>query len=174
MVPAPRRAAAQPREEAACPSFARPSCCSPASSRRRRWRSRCASRSRSRRAPDQVWQAIGDFCSIAEWHPAIARCAAGEQNGATLRTLTTVDGAVLVERRVQHSEEGMSYSYQIVESPLPVADYEATLAVMDSAGGALITWSGEFAAAGAADAEARAVIEDLYAAGLAALRERLR
>jgi len=125
-------------------------------------------------APERVWQAIGEFCSIAEWHPAVARCAAGEQDGAALRTLTTVDGAVLVERRVQHSEEGMSYSYQIVESPLPVADYEATLAVMDSAGGSMITWSGEFAAAGAPDAEAQAVIEDLYAAGLAALRERLR
>jgi len=124
--------------------------------------------------PEQVWQAIGDFCSIAEWHPAVTRCAASDQDGATLRTLTTVDGAVLVERRVQHSEEGMSYSYQIVESPLPVADYEATLAVMDSAGGSLITWSGEFAARGAADAEARALIEELYAAGLAALRERLR
>jgi len=57
---------------------------------------------------------------------------------------------------------------------LPVADYEATLAVMDSAGGSMITWSGEFAAAGAPDAEARAVIEELYEAGLAGLRERLR
>jgi hypothetical protein len=125
-------------------------------------------------SPEQVWQAIGGFCSIAEWHPAVARCAAGEQDGAALRKLTTVDGAMLVERRVQYSEEGMSYSYQIVESPLPVEDYEATLAVMDSAGGSMITWSGEFVAAGAPDAEARTAIEDLYAAGLAALRERLR
>ena len=125
-------------------------------------------------SPEQVWQAIGGFCSIAEWHPAVSRCAASEQNGATLRTLTTADGAVLVERRVQHSEEGMSYSYQIVESPLPVAGYEATLAVMDSAGGSMITWSGEFAAKGAADAEALAVIEGIYQSGLAALKERLR
>ena len=72
-----------------------------------------------------------------------------------MRTLTTVDGAVLVERRVQYSEEGMSYSYEIVESPLPVADYESTLAVMDSAGGSMITWSGEFAAEGAPDATRR-------------------
>lgn len=125
-------------------------------------------------APEQVWRAIGDFCSIAEWHPAVARCAAGEQDGVALRTLTTVDGAVLVERRVQHSEEGMSYSYQIVESPLPVADYEATLAVMDSAGGSRITWSGDFAAAGASDDQALAVISGIYEAGLAALKERLR
>ena len=125
-------------------------------------------------SPEQVWQAIGGFCSIAEWHPVVADCAPGEEDGVALRTLTTTDGAVLHERRVQYSEEGMSYSYQIVESPLPVADYEATLAVMDSAGGSMITWSGEFAARGAADAEARAVIEDLYEAGLAALRERLR
>jgi hypothetical protein len=125
-------------------------------------------------APERVWQAIGEFCSIAEWHPAVARCAAGEQDGVALRTLTTVDGGVLVERRGQPSEEGMSYSHQIVESQLPVADYEATLAVMDSAGGSMITWSGEFAAAGAPDAEARAVVEELYEAGLAGLRERLR
>ena len=124
--------------------------------------------------PEQVWQAIGGFCTIAEWHPVVARCVDGERDGVALRTLTTVDGAVLVERRVQYSEEGMSYSYQIVESPLPVRDYEATLAVMDSAGGSTITWSGEFAAAGAPDQQALAVIEGIYEAGLAALRERLR
>jgi carbon monoxide dehydrogenase subunit G len=124
--------------------------------------------------PEEVWQAIGEFCSIAEWHPVVAECTDGEEGGVAMRTLTTVDGGVLVERRVQYSEEGMSYSYEIVESPLPVADYESTLAVMDSAGGSMITWSGDFAAAGAPDDQAVAVISGIYEAGLAALKERLR
>jgi hypothetical protein len=124
--------------------------------------------------PEEVWQAISDFCAIADWHPVIGECAQSEQDGAAMRTLTTVDGGVLVERRVQYSDEGMSYTYEIVESPLPVADYVSTLAVMDSTGGSMITWSGEFAAAGAPDAQAVEVISGIYEAGLAALEERLR
>jgi hypothetical protein len=125
-------------------------------------------------APEEVWQAIAGFCTIAAWHPMVASCVDGEQNGVAMRTLTTTDGAVLVERRVQYSDEGMSYSYQIVESPLPVKDYESTLAVMDGPEGAMVTWSGEFDANGASAADALEVIDDIYGAGLAALKEQLR
>jgi Polyketide cyclase / dehydrase and lipid transport len=124
--------------------------------------------------PDEVWQTIRGFCTIAEWHPMIAECVDSEQNGVAMRTLTTTDGAVLVERRVQYSDEGMSYSYEIVESPLPVADYESTLAVMDGPAGSMITWSGEFDARGAPDATALETIDDIYGAGLEALKARLR
>ena len=64
----------------------------------------------------------------------------------------------------------MSYSYQIVESPLPVSGYESTLAVMDSGGGSMITWSGDFAAKGAPDDQALEVISGIYEAGLNRLR----
>ena len=98
--------------------------------------------------PERVWATIGDFCSIAEWHPVVGQCAESEQNGAAMRKLTTVDGGILVEKRVQYSEEGMSYTYVIVDSPLPVSDYVSTLAVMGMGSGSMITWSGEFAASG--------------------------
>jgi uncharacterized protein YndB with AHSA1/START domain len=124
--------------------------------------------------PEQVWQVIGDFCAIADWHPVVGQCAQSEQNGVAMRTLTTVDGGVLVEKRVQYSDEGMSYTYEIVESPLPVTDYVSTLAVMAGADGSLITWSGEFAAKGASDEQAIEVISGIYQSGLAALEDQLR
>ena len=124
--------------------------------------------------PEQVWQVIGDFCAIADWHPVVGQCAQSEQNGVAMRTLTTVDGGVLVEKRVQYSDEGMSYTYEIVESPLPVTDYVSTLAVMAGADGSLITWSGEFAAKGAPDDQAIEVISGIYQTGLAALKDQLR
>jgi uncharacterized protein YndB with AHSA1/START domain len=124
--------------------------------------------------PEEVWQVIGDFCAIADWHPVVGQCAASERNGATMRTLTTLDGGVLVEKRVQYSDEGMSYTYEIIESPLPVADYVSTLAVMAGADGSLITWSGEFAAKGAPDDQAVEVISGIYQTGLAALKDQLR
>ena len=124
--------------------------------------------------PEEVWQVIGDFCAIADWHPVVGQCAQSEQNGVAMRTLTTVDGGVLVEKRVQYSDEGMSYTYELVEGPWPVTDYVATLAVMAGASGSLITWSGEFAAAGAPDDQAIEVISGIYRTGLAALKDRLR
>jgi uncharacterized protein YndB with AHSA1/START domain len=124
--------------------------------------------------PEKVWAMIGDFCSIANWHPVVKQCAESRQNGAEMRRLTTVDGAVLVEKRVQYSDEGMSYTYTIVDSPLPVSDYTSTLAVMGMGDGSMITWSGEFAAKGAPDAKAKDVIAGIYQAGLKALQDRLR
>ena len=104
----------------------------------------------------------------------VGQCAESEQNGAAMRKLTTVDGGILVEKRVQYSEEGMSYTYVIVDSPLPVSDYVSTLAVMGMGSGSMITWSGRFAASGARDAKAVEVISGIYQAGLKALRDRLR
>jgi len=124
--------------------------------------------------PEQVWALIGGFCSIAKWHPVVKQCSESQDDGAALRRLTTTDGAVLVEKRVQYSDEGMSYTYTIVDSPLPVAGYTSTLAVMGMGDGSMITWSGEFAAKGAPDEQAKDVIAGIYEAGLQALKDRLR
>jgi uncharacterized protein YndB with AHSA1/START domain len=124
--------------------------------------------------PEKVWDMIGGFCSIANWHPVVKHCTESQKNGAEVRKLTTADGAVLVEKRVQYSDEGMSYTYVIVDSPLPVSNYVSTLAVMGSGDGSMITWSGEFAAKGAPDAKAIEVITGIYQAGLQALKDRLR
>jgi len=124
--------------------------------------------------PEQVWDLIGGFCSIAKWHPVVKQCTESQQNGAAMRKLTTVDGAVIVEKRVQYSDEGMSYTYVIVDSPLPVSDYTSTIAVMGMGEGSMITWSGDFAAKGASDAKAVEVITGIYQAGLNALKDRLR
>ena len=61
----------------------------------------------------------------------------------------------------------MSYSYEILESPLPVADYHAQFAVSAAeGGGTLIDWTANFQAVGATDAEAANVIAGIFEAGL--------
>ena len=62
----------------------------------------------------------------------------------------------------------MSYSYRIIESPLPVANYASTIAVEDE-GGTTIVWTGKFDAKGAPDADAIGVIEGIYQGGLDSL-----
>jgi hypothetical protein len=80
---------------------------------------------------DQVWARIRAFDGIPEWHPAVTTCAIeggqpSDQVGA-VRKLTLGDGSVIRERLLELSDLGHHYSYSILESPLPVANYRATL-----------------------------------------------
>ena len=60
----------------------------------------------------------------------------------------------------------MSVGYEIIESPLPVADYRATISVAESGGKAVVVWASTFegTADGASD-----IIAGIYTAGLDAL-----
>jgi len=124
---------------------------------------------------DKAWAAIGDFCGIKDWHPVIANCVLSEKDGAKIRTLTTKDGAVLVEKLTQWDDAGHAYGYAILESPLPVANYVSTIAVKDgsAAGTVAITWSSTFDPKGASEDDARKVIAGIYDAGLGSLKAKL-
>ena len=122
--------------------------------------------------PATVWATIGDFCGIAQWHPAIASCTPSVQGRAHLRTLALKGGGAIVERQTARSERAMSYSYTIVSGPLPVDHYRSTIAVKPSADGSSVSWTGVFVAKGADDAKATAAIQGIYDSGLAALAEK--
>ena len=122
--------------------------------------------------PAKVWSTVGDFCAIAKWHPAVEACTPGTRDGAEIRTLTLAGGGgTLVEALVERDDAKMSYTYRILEGPLPVQNYTSTLSVSadDDGDASKIGWRGTFEAKGASDAEASKVIEGIYDAGLAAL-----
>src|SRR3712207_9187420 len=68
------------------------------------------------RSPDEAWQRIGEFCSIAQWHPTIRTCETSTYEGETLRTLRTTDGGTIEEALVELSDEDRSYTYTILRS----------------------------------------------------------
>jgi hypothetical protein len=114
--------------------------------------------------PDAVWQKIGDFCAIQTWHPAIASCEQRDEGGETYRTLTTADGAKIEEKLVEKTET--SYTYEILDSPLPVNNYRATLSVAPEGEGTRVDWRGTFDAKDASDDDAKGVMSGIYQAGL--------
>lgn len=120
-----------------------------------------------------AWAAIGDFCSIPDWHPVIAACEQFEQDGKTMRTLTTGDGGELLEELNELDEGGMSFTYSIIESPLPIADYVSTMTVAEAGESATVTWSSTFNAAGVSDDEALEVMTGIYRVGLDELKAKL-
>jgi Polyketide cyclase / dehydrase and lipid transport len=120
-------------------------------------------------APDAVWAKIGDFCGIAKWHPAVEKCEMAEKDGATWRTLSLKGGGTIIEKQLSRDDKTMSYSYAITESPLPVQNYQSTIAVAGNGSGSTIVWLGKFDAKGATNEEAAKVMAGIYEAGLAEL-----
>jgi hypothetical protein len=119
----------------------------------------------------EVWARIGGWCAIADWHPAIATCEEAEEGGKQLRTLTTGDGAVIKETLLESGEA--SYSYRIDESPLPVANYTASLSLTSDADKVNITWSANFDPKGD-EVEAKNVIGGIFDGGLAGIATMLK
>jgi len=121
-------------------------------------------------SPDAVWARIGPFCAIRDWHPAIGSCHMDAARNPT-RTLMTRDGAKFVELEVAHSDQGRSYSYAFVSSPVPVSHYVSTFSVAPSAhGGSVVTWSGAYEPDAGKEAAAREALTGIYESGLAAIR----
>ncbi len=122
---------------------------------------------------DQAWGAIAEFCSIKDWHPVVAECEQFEKDGVTMRRLVTGDGGEILEELNEMNDAGRSYTYSIIDSPLPVADYVSTMTVTGNGDGATIEWSSNFNANGAGDDEAIEVMTGIYRAGLDELKSRL-
>ena len=80
---------------------------------------------------EKVWARIRDFNGLPGWHPGIAKSEieGGEpaNQPGCIRVLTLQDGGVVRERLLEMSDMGHHYSYSILYSPLPVANYRATL-----------------------------------------------
>jgi hypothetical protein len=127
-------------------------------------------------SPDATWQLMGDFCGIAKWHPAIESCGLSFKNGTTYRTLKLKDGGGEVfERLLTRIGPAYTYTYSIETSPLPVADYQATIVVAPNGPGSTITWGASFnPAKGVAEEKAAEVIGGIFDAGLKSLKATLK
>lgn len=126
-------------------------------------------------SPAQVWQAVGDFGALEDWHPAVADSTVdgnAKTPGAT-RRLILAGGGEITEELLNRSDQRMRLNYRILEGPLPVADYESFIGVTATeSGGTLVIWGARFNPFGADDAEARNVITGIYRAGLDSLKKR--
>ena len=116
-----------------------------------------------------VWQTVGDICDIDDWHPGIVSCVLEARDGVLHRHLVLGDGAPILEEIVS-AEPGVSYTYKIIESPLPIADYVSPLSV--TAGNpTTITWEGSFTSE---VTEMQSAIQGLYDGGLGAISARFK
>ena len=113
----------------------------------------------------QVWDLIGSFNALPDWHPAVE--SSELEKGGQIRKLRLVGGGTIVEKLETISDNERVYTYSIVDSPLPVSEYTASISVRrdDDGDGTIVEWSSSFQAQGAPENEAVRAIEEIYEAG---------
>ena len=80
---------------------------------------------------DAVWEKIRDFNALPEWHPAIADShiedGKSSDSVSCIRNFNLHDGGNIREQLLTLSDVTFTCTYSILESPMPVEDYVATL-----------------------------------------------
>ena len=130
---------------------------------------------------ENVWSRVRDFNGLPVWHPAIAdsRIENNEppDRVGCIRHFHTRDGGLIRERLLGLSDYDYTQTYEILESPLGVANYVATLKLtpITEGGRCFAEWSAEFDCAEGREAELTAGIgQGVFQTGLNALQRGLR
>jgi hypothetical protein len=129
---------------------------------------------------DRVWAVLRDFNGHDRWHPAVERSAiergqSADQLGCVRRFFLR-DGSALRERLLMLSDLEQSFSYCLLETPIPLFNYVAhvRLAPVTDGDRTFWEWRCSFSTRKGEEAEmTRMVGEDIYAAGFAAVRARV-
>lgn len=120
--------------------------------------------------PEEVWDVAGDPGRIADWLPILSSSRA--EAGA--RQCTMVEGGVLEERILEHSDDERYYTYEIAEGPLPLRSYRSRLAVEGHGDHSHVDWQAEFEPESAEqEAELVETFTTTYRDGLESLRQRV-
>ena len=126
---------------------------------------------------DAVWQRIRDFNGLPGWHPGIADSRI-EQNLPSdrigcVRNFRTRDGGTIREQLLTLSDYDYECTYSILESPMGVENYVATLKLTPVTDGnrTFAEWSAEFDCAAARERElAHSIGQGVFQAGFDALK----
>jgi hypothetical protein len=127
----------------------------------------------------EVWKLVRNFNALPSWAPFVAESrieqnAQADQIGC-IRSFTLKDGGRIRERLLALSDYDLSCSYAILESPMAVENYVATLSLTPITDGnvTLAEWQAEFDCA--PDREAALMHQighDVFQTALTALKHR--
>jgi Polyketide cyclase / dehydrase and lipid transport len=129
---------------------------------------------------DQVWSEIRDFNGLPRWHPAIKDSYIEQRlpsdKVGCIRNFTLKAGGRIRERLLALSDFDYSVTYAILESPMGVSNYVATLKLTPITDGnrTFAEWSAEFDCAPERAKElAQSIGQGVFQGGLEALQARL-
>ena len=130
---------------------------------------------------DRVWARLRDFNGHDRWHPAVAtsaieRAQAADRIGC-VRRFKLKDGSELREQLLALSDLEQTFSYCLLDTPIPMFNYVAHVRLLPVTDGDRTFWQWESRfTTRPADQEGitQMVAEQIYQAGFEAVRNHLR
>lgn len=114
------------------------------------------------RAPDDVWDVVGDFGGLASWMPGVESCRLDGDD-----RIIGMMGMEVRERQLRRDATARVLEYSIIEG-VPVESHRATVTVTPQGEGSHVTWDVE-----ATPDEMAGVVAGIYQQSLEALRSHL-
>jgi uncharacterized protein YndB with AHSA1/START domain len=128
----------------------------------------------------KVWEKVRDFNALPRWHPRIreSRIENGEPSDKVgcVRDFRLQNGDRLREKLLGLSDFDMFCTYSILESPMPLTNYMATLRLTPISDGdrTFIEWTAEFDCAAEAAADlVDGIGNNVFQAGFDALKRQM-
>ena len=129
---------------------------------------------------ESVWEVIRDFNGHDRWHPAVAtslieRRRSPDEVGC-VRRFRLGDGSELREQLLTLSDLEQTFSYCLLDTPVPLLNYVAHVRLAPVTDGNLTFWEWESrfdTPDGMQDSLAAMVRDDIYLAGFSAIRSHM-
>ena len=132
-------------------------------------------------ATDRVWAVLRDFNGFDQWLPAVATSTIERSQSADkigcVRRVKLADGSELREQLLALSDLEQSFSYCLLDTPIPLFNYVAHVRLLPVTDGDRTFWHWESRFTTPPGEEKRLtemVGEEIYQAGFDAIREHLR
>jgi hypothetical protein len=129
---------------------------------------------------EPVWEVLRDFNGHDRWHPAVADSAIERgqpvDKVGCVRRFHLQDGSELRELLLALSDSDMTFSYCLLDTPIPLLNYVAHVRLLPVTDGDMTFWhwTCRFDTPPGREAELeRQVGENIYEAGFAAVRSHL-
>lgn len=126
---------------------------------------------------DRVWAVVRDFNGHDQWHPAVAESQIERGRDADrvgcVRRFRLAGGEELREQLLSLSDLETSYSYCLLDTPIPLFNYVAFVRLMPVTDGdqTYWEWEGRFDTPAGRQGELAATVgDDIYGAGFEAIR----
>ena len=129
---------------------------------------------------EAVWEVLRDFNGHDQWHPAVATSQIERGRDADrigcVRRFKLEDGSELREQLLTLSDIEQTFSYCLLDTPVPLFNYVAHVRLYPVTDGNRTFWQWESrfdTRAGESEAMTKLVGEDIYVAGFDAIEKHL-
>lgn len=126
---------------------------------------------------DSVWDVLRDFNGHDRWHPAVSESHVERRRGADevgcIRNFRLEDGSELREQLLTLSDLEQSFSYCLLDTPVPLFNYVAHVRLAPVTDGDMTFWEWESrfdTPRGQEESLAELVGEQIYQAGFDAIK----